>query len=71
MASRAFNSANGLLSNESDNNLSSGTLLFRTNTQELKSNTTIETDVNAMVAGPITITSDAVTLTVKGNLSIV
>tara|TARA_Y100000004_G_C8844094_1_gene381804 strand:- start:134 stop:343 length:210 start_codon:yes stop_codon:yes gene_type:complete len=69
MASRAFDSANRLLGTE--RTLSSGSIVFRTNAQELTGNTTIDTNINAMVAGPISITSNTVTLTVKGNLSIV
>tara|TARA_Y100000004_G_C8708241_1_gene324741 strand:- start:134 stop:343 length:210 start_codon:yes stop_codon:yes gene_type:complete len=69
MASRAFTSANRLL--QTERTLESGSIVFRTNSQVLTDNTTIDEGVNALVAGPITINSNTVTLTVKGNLSIV
>ena len=45
-------------------------VMFRFNNNNLAQNVTIDSDKNAMVAGPITVDSDY-TLTVKGNLSIV
>ena len=69
MASRAFTSANRLL--QTERTLESGSIVFRTNSQILTDNTTIDEGVNALVAGPITINSNTVTLTVKGNLSII
>ncbi len=69
MASRAFTSANRLL--QTERTLESGSIVFRTNSQVLTDNTTIDEGVNALVAGPITINSNTVTLTVKGNLSII
>ena len=69
MASRAFTSANRLL--QTERTIESGSIVFRTNSQVLTDNTTIDEGVNALVAGPITINSNTVTLTVKGNLSIV
>ena len=44
--------------------------MFRFNDKNLAQNVTIDSDRNAMVAGPITVDSDF-TLTIKGNLSIV
>ena len=69
MASRAYTSANRLL--QTERTLESGSIVFRTNSQVLTDNTTIDEGVNALVAGPITINSNTVTLTVKGNLSII
>ena len=69
MASRAFTSANRLL--QTERTIESGSIVFRTNSQVLTDNTTIDEGVNALVAGPITINSNTVTLTVKGNLSII
>tara|TARA_B100000965_G_C19518416_1_gene725296 strand:- start:221 stop:427 length:207 start_codon:yes stop_codon:yes gene_type:complete len=45
-------------------------VMFRFNDKNLAQNVTIDSDRNAMVAGPITVDSDF-TLTIKGNLSIV
>ncbi len=45
-------------------------VLFRLNDQNLATSVTIDSDKNALVAGPISIDSDQ-TLTVKGNMSIV
>ena len=45
-------------------------VLFRLNDQNIATSVTIDSDKNALVAGPISIDSDQ-TLTVKGNMSIV
>ena len=45
-------------------------VLFRLNDQNLAASVTIDSDKNALVAGPISIDSDQ-TLTIKGNMSIV
>ena len=45
-------------------------VLFRLNDQNLATSVTIDSDKNALVAGPISIDSDQ-TLTIKGNMSIV
>ncbi len=45
-------------------------VMFRFNNNNLAQNVTIDSDKNAMVAGPLTVDSDY-TLTIKGNLSIV
>ena len=49
---------------------SSSNVIFRLNDQNLAENITVDSDKNAMVAGPLTVDSDY-TLTIKGNLSIV
>ena len=45
-------------------------VLFRLNDQNLAASVTIDSDKNALVAGPISVDSDQ-TLTIKGNMSIV
>ena len=45
-------------------------VLFRINDQNLATSVTIDSDQNAMVAGPISVDSGQ-TLTLEGNLSIV
>ena len=45
-------------------------VLFRLNDQNIATSVTIDSDKNALVAGPISIDSDQ-TLTIKGNMSIV
>ena len=45
-------------------------VLFRLNDQNLATSVTIDSDKNALVAGPISVDSDQ-TLTIKGNMSIV
>ena len=45
-------------------------IVLRLNDQSLKQSVTIDSDKNALAAGPITVDSDY-TLTIKGNLSIV
>ena len=45
-------------------------VLFRLNDQNLSASVTIDSDKNAMVAGPLSIDSGQ-TLTLQGNLSIV
>lgn len=64
MSSRAFQSAKNF-----GENVVSGSIVFRTNSNTLSSNVVISSNTNAMVAGPIHINDD-VQLTVKGNLTI-
>ena len=45
-------------------------VVFRLNDQNLAASVTIDSDKNALVAGPISVDSDQ-TLTIKGNMSIV
>ena len=45
-------------------------VVFRLNDQNLNTSVTIDSDKNALVAGPISVDSDQ-TLTIKGNMSIV
>jgi len=45
-------------------------VILRLSDQNLAQNVTIDSDKNALVAGPLTVDSDY-TLTIKGNLSIV
>lgn len=48
----------------------SSNVVLRLQDQNLAQNVTIDSDKNAMTAGPLTVDSDY-TLTIKGNLSIV
>ena len=48
----------------------SSNVILRLSDQNLAQNVTIDSDKNALVAGPLTVDSDY-TLTIKGNLSIV
>jgi len=66
MASRAFESAKNF-----GTNVVSGGVVFRTNANTMTSNTTIDANTNAMCVGPVTIEDINVTLTVKGNLTII